>query len=88
MPARLPRKPEELLEHDRLGVPTVDMDLGSWFAGTPGQLVDRLKGFEERYPGMQHISLSNPIGTPEAVMLEQFQWLAEEVMPAFKAPRR
>ena len=35
------------------GVPTVEhyMDLGSWFAGTPGQLVDRLKGFEERSPG-------------------------------------
>ena len=64
------------------------MDLGSWFAGTAGQLVDRLKGFEERYPGMQHISLSNPIGTPEAVMLEQFQWLAEEVMPAFRPSRR
>jgi alkanesulfonate monooxygenase SsuD/methylene tetrahydromethanopterin reductase-like flavin-dependent oxidoreductase (luciferase family) len=71
-------------------VPTVEhyMDLGSWFAGTPGQLVDRLKGFEERYPGMRHISLSNPIGTPEAVMLEQFQWLAEEVMPAFRATGR
>ena len=40
------------------------------------------------YPGMQHISLSNPIGTPEAVMLEQFQWLAEEVMPALKPPGR
>jgi hypothetical protein len=37
---------------------------------------------------MQHISLSNPIGTPEEIMLEQFQWLAEEVMPAFNLPRR
>jgi len=72
------------------GVPTVEhyMDLGSWFAGTPGQLVDRLKGFEERYPGMQHISLSSPIGTPESIMLEQFQWLGEEVMPAFSTGRR
>src|SRR5438132_7033065 len=72
------------------GVPAVEhyMELGSWFAGTPGQLVDRLKGFEEHYPGMQHISLSNPIGTPEAIMLEQFQWLAEEVMPAFQPSRR
>jgi hypothetical protein len=41
-----------------------------------------------RYLGMQHISLSNPIGTPEAVMLEQFQWLAEEVLPAFQPTRR
>src|SRR5438094_2012730 len=72
------------------GVPAVEhfMELGSWFAGTPGHLVDRLKGFEDRYSGMQHISLSNPVGTPEAVMLEQLQWLAEEVMPAFKPTNR
>ena len=72
------------------GVPTVEhyMDLGSWFAGTPAQLVEMLKGFEERYPGMEHISLSSPIGTPKATMLEQFQWIAEEVMPAFKPARR
>jgi hypothetical protein len=41
-----------------------------------------------RYLGMQHISLSNQIGTPETVMLEQFQWLAEKVMPAFQPTRR
>jgi alkanesulfonate monooxygenase SsuD/methylene tetrahydromethanopterin reductase-like flavin-dependent oxidoreductase (luciferase family) len=74
---------------DAAGVPTVEhyMKLGSWFAGTPEQLVELLKGFEERYPGMQHISLSSPIGTPQATMLEQFQWVAEEVMPAFRTSR-
>jgi alkanesulfonate monooxygenase SsuD/methylene tetrahydromethanopterin reductase-like flavin-dependent oxidoreductase (luciferase family) len=68
------------------GVPTVEhyMKLGSWFAGTAGQLVDLLKGFEERYPGMEHISLSSPIGTPESLMIEQFHRVAEEVMPHFK----
>jgi alkanesulfonate monooxygenase SsuD/methylene tetrahydromethanopterin reductase-like flavin-dependent oxidoreductase (luciferase family) len=68
------------------GVPTVEhyMKLGSWFAGTAGQLVDLLKGFEERYPGMEHISLSSPIGTPESIMIEQFHRVAEEVMPHFK----
>ncbi|HYZ41317.1 MAG TPA: hypothetical protein VE687_11940, partial [Stellaceae bacterium] len=72
------------------GVPTVEhyMALGSWFAGTPQQLVELLKGCEERYPGMEHISLSNPIGTPKALMLEQIQWVAEEVMPAFISSRR
>jgi len=75
---------------DAADVPTVEhyMDLGSWFAGTPGQLVELLKTYEERYPGMEHISLSNPIGTPEAVMVEQIQWVAEEVMPAFKPRHR
>jgi alkanesulfonate monooxygenase SsuD/methylene tetrahydromethanopterin reductase-like flavin-dependent oxidoreductase (luciferase family) len=71
------------------GVPGIEhyTQLGAWFAGTPGQLVDLLKGFEQRYPGMQHISLSNPIGTPEAMMLEQIQWISEEVMPEFKPKR-
>ena len=74
---------------DAAGVPTVEhfMELGSWFAGTPQQLVELVKGFEEKYPGMEHISLSSPIGTPQATMLEQFQWVAEEVMPAFRPNR-
>ena len=72
---------------DAAGVPTVEhfMKLGSWFAGTPQQLIELLKGFEERYPGMEHISLSSPLGTPQATMLEQFQWVAEEIMPAFRS---
>ena len=74
---------------DAAGVPTVEhyMKLGSWFAGTPAELVALLKGFEEKYTGMEHISLSSPMGTPKAVMLEQFQWVAEEVMPAFTTRR-
>jgi len=39
------------------------------------------------FPGMQHINLSTSLCTPQAVMLEQFQWVAEAVMPAFKAGR-
>jgi len=71
---------------DAAGVPTLDhyMKLGSWFAGTPEQLIEHLKKLEARYPGMQHINLSTSMGTPKAVMLEQFQRVAEEVMPAFR----
>ncbi len=67
-------------------VPTVEhyMKLGSWFAGTPEQLIEHLKTLEARFPGMEHINLSTSLGTPQAVMLEQFQWVAEEVMPAFR----
>jgi alkanesulfonate monooxygenase SsuD/methylene tetrahydromethanopterin reductase-like flavin-dependent oxidoreductase (luciferase family) len=74
---------------DREGVPSVEhfMKLGSWFAGTPAQLVELLKTFDEKYPGIQHVSLSSPIGTPKATMLEQFQWVAEEVMPHFNPGR-
>jgi alkanesulfonate monooxygenase SsuD/methylene tetrahydromethanopterin reductase-like flavin-dependent oxidoreductase (luciferase family) len=68
------------------GVPTLDhyLKLGSWFAGTPQQLVEHLKTLEARFPGMEHINLSTSLCTPKTVMLEQFQRLAEEVMPAFR----
>jgi alkanesulfonate monooxygenase SsuD/methylene tetrahydromethanopterin reductase-like flavin-dependent oxidoreductase (luciferase family) len=68
------------------GVPTLDhyMKLGSWFAGTSEQLIEHLKNLEARFPGMEHINLSNSLCTPKAVMLEQFQRVAEEVMPAFR----
>jgi alkanesulfonate monooxygenase SsuD/methylene tetrahydromethanopterin reductase-like flavin-dependent oxidoreductase (luciferase family) len=67
-------------------VPTLDhyMQTGAWFAGTPEQLIEHLKKLEARYPGMQHINLSTSMGTPKSVMLEQFQRVAEEVMPAFR----
>jgi alkanesulfonate monooxygenase SsuD/methylene tetrahydromethanopterin reductase-like flavin-dependent oxidoreductase (luciferase family) len=67
-------------------VPTIEhfMDLGAWFAGTPEQLVERLKEMEARYPGMEHINLSTAMGTPKSVMLEQFQRISEEVMPHFQ----
>ncbi|WP_158931892.1 LLM class flavin-dependent oxidoreductase [Acidisphaera sp. S103] len=68
------------------GVPTLEhyMETGAWFAGTPEDLVAYLKDLENRYPGMQDINLSTPMGTPEALMLEQFQWVSEAVMPAFR----
>ena len=59
------------------------MDLGAWFAGTAEELVERLKQLEERYPGMEHINLSTSLATPTAQMLEQFDRLAKDVMPAF-----
>ena len=42
--------------------------LGSWFAGTPQQLVEHVKTLEERFPGMQHINLSTALTTPKAVV--------------------
>ena len=67
------------------GVPRLEhfMDLGAWFAGTAEELVERLKQLEERYPGMEHINLSTSMGTPTAQMLEQFDRVAKDVMPAF-----
>jgi alkanesulfonate monooxygenase SsuD/methylene tetrahydromethanopterin reductase-like flavin-dependent oxidoreductase (luciferase family) len=68
------------------GVPTVEhyMKMGAWFAGTPEELVAYLKELEARYPGMEHVNLSTPITTPQAMMLDQFQWVSEAVMPHFR----
>jgi alkanesulfonate monooxygenase SsuD/methylene tetrahydromethanopterin reductase-like flavin-dependent oxidoreductase (luciferase family) len=68
------------------GVPQLEdyMKTGAWFAGTPEELVAYLKELEARYPGMEDINLSTPMGTPEAIMLDQFQWVSEAVMPAFR----
>ena len=54
-------------------VPTIDhyMKLGAWFAGTPQQLVERIQELNARYPGMEHINLSTPMGTPLASLLAE-----------------
>jgi len=71
---------------DAAGVPTLEhfMKTGAWFAGTPDDLIEVLKKMEERYPGMEHINLSTPLTTPKSMMLEQFQFVSEAVMPAFR----
>jgi alkanesulfonate monooxygenase SsuD/methylene tetrahydromethanopterin reductase-like flavin-dependent oxidoreductase (luciferase family) len=73
---------------DAAGVPTVEhyMKLGAWFAGTPEELTAYLHSLEEKFPGLEHVHLSNSMGTPQAAMLEQLAWLGKEVLPQF-APR-
>ena len=39
---------------------------------------------EERYPGLERISVSLSVGVPQAVALEQLERFGTEVMPAFK----
>ena len=67
------------------GVPTVEdyMTVGAWFAGPPEELVAYLHSLEARFPGLEYVHLSNSMGTPKAVIVEQLAWLAKEVMPRF-----
>jgi alkanesulfonate monooxygenase SsuD/methylene tetrahydromethanopterin reductase-like flavin-dependent oxidoreductase (luciferase family) len=67
------------------GVPTVQdfIDAGSWFAGTADELTVYLKSLEERFPGLEYVSLNMPICTPKTKMVELFQQVGEEVMPHF-----
>jgi alkanesulfonate monooxygenase SsuD/methylene tetrahydromethanopterin reductase-like flavin-dependent oxidoreductase (luciferase family) len=57
----------------------------SWLCGPGPDIVAYLKQVEQRYPGLQEIMFAFAIGTPRAVMVEQLQRFAREVMPAFRA---
>jgi len=67
------------------GVPTVQdyMKVGAWFAGTPEEFVTHLRSLEQKYPGLEYVHVSNSMGTPQSVMLEQLAWFAKEVKPHF-----
>ncbi len=69
------------------GVPTVQdyMKVGAWFAGTPEEFVAHLSSLEQKYPGLEYVHVSNSMGTPQSVMLEQLAWFAKEVKPHFAA---
>jgi alkanesulfonate monooxygenase SsuD/methylene tetrahydromethanopterin reductase-like flavin-dependent oxidoreductase (luciferase family) len=59
---------------------------GGFLCGAPEQIVEHLKKLEERYPGLERISVSLSVGVPRSVALEQLERFATEVMPAFKQP--
>ena len=56
---------------------------GGFLAGPPEQIIEQLKKVEAAYPGLDRVGVSHPVGTPQAVILEQMEMFAEEVMPAF-----
>ncbi|MEX2145805.1 MAG: LLM class flavin-dependent oxidoreductase, partial [Candidatus Rokuibacteriota bacterium] len=49
------------------GVPSVEdyMKVGAWFAGPPEELAAYLRSLEARFPGLEHVHLSNSMGTPQ-----------------------
>ena len=70
--------------------PTADLpriegavEAGGFLCGPPEDVIEQLKRLEEMYPGLDRVSVSQPVGTPESVIVEQLEWFAEEVMPAF-----
>ena len=57
---------------------------GGFLCGSPEQVGEHLKSLERRYPGLDRVSVSLSVGVPKAVCLEQLEWFASEVMPAFE----
>jgi alkanesulfonate monooxygenase SsuD/methylene tetrahydromethanopterin reductase-like flavin-dependent oxidoreductase (luciferase family) len=68
------------------GLPTIRdaVRTGAYLCGPPDRIVEKLKALEDRYPGLRRVNVSHPIGTPQKVILQQLEWFAKEVMPAFK----
>ena len=57
------------------GLPTLAEAVrdGAVLCGPPEQIIESLKKVEERYPGLERISVGQPVGTPQKVMLEQLE---------------
>ena len=68
------------------GLPTIDraVERGGFLCGPPELIIKQLKAVEAEYPGLDRVSVSQPAGAPQKVILEQLEWFAKEVMPAFK----
>ena len=68
-------------------LPTLEeaVEAGSWLCGPPELITEKLMEVQERYPGLDQVNVSQPVGTPQSVILEQLERFAEEVMPAFKS---
>ena len=56
----------------------------AWWAGTPEQTVEYLKGLEEKYPGLEQIMVAFPMGATVEQFREQMTRFSREVMPAFR----
>jgi alkanesulfonate monooxygenase SsuD/methylene tetrahydromethanopterin reductase-like flavin-dependent oxidoreductase (luciferase family) len=56
---------------------------GGFLCGAPEQIIEHLKKLEEKYPGLERVSVSLSVGVPQAVAVEQLERFGTEVMPAF-----
>jgi alkanesulfonate monooxygenase SsuD/methylene tetrahydromethanopterin reductase-like flavin-dependent oxidoreductase (luciferase family) len=61
---------------------------GGFLAGTAADIIEALKAVEARYPGLDRVICTLPLGTPLATAQEQLERFAKEVMPAFQTARR
>src|SRR5690348_8556296 len=55
----------------------------AWLCGPPSQVIDDLKMYQEKYPGLDQVLVHWAEGMPPAEFKEQLRTFAREVMPAF-----
>ena len=68
------------------GLPNIEVAIkgGGFLAGTPEDITAAIQEVEEKYPGMDRVTVSLPVGTPQSLLLEQLERFSAEVMPKFK----
>jgi alkanesulfonate monooxygenase SsuD/methylene tetrahydromethanopterin reductase-like flavin-dependent oxidoreductase (luciferase family) len=70
-------------------LPTIEdaVKAGGFLAGPPEDIIAQLKAVERRYPALDRVICSTPLGTPLDVQLEDLDRFAKEVIPAFRDSR-
>ena len=67
------------------GIPNIEdgVDQKAWLCGPPESIVETLREWEERYPGLEHVMIHWAEGMPWSMFEEQLRVFAAEVMPHF-----
>jgi len=70
----------------KAGIPTLEDSCanGAWYCGPANGFVEFLQELGEKFPGLEAVNVQSAMGTPETIMVEQLEWFARDVMPAFK----
>ncbi|MBI4245738.1 MAG: LLM class flavin-dependent oxidoreductase [Candidatus Rokubacteria bacterium] len=56
----------------------------AWLCGPPARVIETIKEFEARYPGLDQVMIHWAEGLPPREFMEQLRRFAREVMPAFQ----
>lgn len=68
------------------GLPTVP-DLvrdGAWICGPPEHVFERLSEIQDRFPGLQRVSVgAGALAYPPSVLRQDIEWFGKEVLPKF-----
>ena len=57
---------------------------GTWLIGPPEQIAEQLMEIQHKYPGLEVVNVGQPVGTPQAVILEQLERFSAQVMPKLR----
>ena len=59
----------------------------AWLCGPPALVIEGIREFEARYPGLDQVMIHWAEGMPVKEFKEQISWFARDVMPAFPGRR-